>query len=86
MDFLSLEASHTDGAVLGLRDLQNLGAIAGPQVQDSAVKQVTNVVTIQLQELHFNTEFTKRRLPPSVLNFLEDEIKHSWNDSNFVEG
>ena len=85
MHELSLEPRDADRAVLGLRDLQRLGAVAGPRVEAAGVQQVADVVSVELQELYFNIEFAELGLPPSILYLCEDEIKDPRHDTDLVE-
>ena len=50
------------------------------------VEQVTDIVTIELQELDFDLKFAKFRLLSSILDLFEDEVKNAWHYAHLIEG
>lgn len=58
--------------------------MACPGVNRGGIKQISDVVTVEFEELHFDLEFTELGLFPSVLDFFEDEVEDARYDSDLL--
>ena len=83
---LSFESGYADLAFLVLCDANILRLrFSALVVHDgTGVEQVTDVITIKLQELHLHSEFAELRLLAPVLNFIEDEVEDARHDSDLL--
>ena len=74
-----IEACDADRAFLVLRDADVFRRLLTGRLVDGRVrvKQVTNVVAVQLQKLDLDRELAKLGLLAPVLDFVENEVENA---------
>ncbi len=88
MDILSLKSCNADGSIFLLCNFDVLLSSLPSRFVNicswSNGQQVTNVVTVQLQELNLDVELAELGLFTPVFDLFEDKVEDAWHDTDLL--
>lgn len=88
MDILGFESCYADWSIFLLCNFDVLLSSLSSRFVNIWCwingQQVTNVVTVQLQELNFDVEFAKLGLSAPVFDLFEEKVEDARHDTNLL--